>query len=94
MNTENKPYWRSKSPDAVFPEPVDPETWWKQAHSGIDALQNARDILESPGALLCYDLSIPVLQVCSELIFRVTGEKIIPGQGVSHKILNGEYYIG
>ena len=60
---------------------IDPNWWWQNVHSGSEAIEAARELLANPGVLSCEDRAIEVMQVCSELIFRVTGEQITPSSG-------------
>lgn len=62
---------------------VDPDFWWDNIHSGSEAIESARKyladsrgVLQEPG-LTSFELAM----VCSELIFRVTGEKVSPVDG-------------
>lgn len=59
----------------------DPRWWWKNVHSGSEAIEAARWLLENPQVLTCQDCTLDVMRVCSELIFRVTGEQITPADG-------------
>ncbi len=53
--------------------------WWQHIHSASLAIEAARQILAEPYSLHTGELSAEMLFVCSELIFRVTGERVIPG---------------
>ncbi len=52
--------------------------WFRDIHSGSDAIDAAKKILECPMSLYTGELGMEVLLICSELIFRITGEKIEP----------------
>lgn len=52
--------------------------WFKEIHSGSRAIEAAREILECPQVLHMGELSAEILFICSELIFRVTGEQVAP----------------
>ena len=62
-------------------ELLTPIWWWKNIHSGSQAIEAARELLEHPGVLMCEDRTMDVMLICSELIFRVTGEQITPSRG-------------
>ena len=70
---------------------IDPKWWWDSVHSGSEATESARMLLESPGLLTCQDCTIEVMRICSELIFRVTGEQITPAAGFAFdgRVLSG-----
>lgn len=59
----------------------DSRWWWNNVHSGSEAIETARWLLENPKMLLVQDCTIDVMRICSELIFRVTGEQITPASG-------------
>ena len=52
--------------------------WFRDIHSGSEAVESARQILANPNALSTGEFSLEILFICSELIFRITGEQIIP----------------
>jgi hypothetical protein len=57
---------------------VSADWWWENVHSGSAAIEIARELLEKPHVLGSYDRTLEVMLVCSELIFRITGERVIP----------------
>lgn len=52
--------------------------WFKEVHSGSSAIEAARQILAHPGSLHTGEFSEEILYICSELIYRVTGEQVTP----------------
>ena len=54
------------------------EFWWAEIHSGSEAMQYAREFLNNPRMFYSDISAVDVMLICSELIFRVTGEKVMP----------------
>jgi hypothetical protein len=54
--------------------------WWKRFHSGSEALEIARRFLDGEIEPTCRDVTFDMAMVCSELIFRVTGEQLAPSR--------------
>lgn len=75
---------------------VDSNFWWESIHSGSEAIETARRFLEDSRTfggsnLGAFDMAL----VCSELIFRVTGEKVTPKKGffwASHDVIEGPLF--
>ena len=62
---------------------VTPEWWWRNIHSGSEAVEAARDLLANPSDLLHQDRTLDIMLICSELVFRITGEQLAPARGFS-----------
>lgn len=60
---------------------IDPGWWWSEVHSGSAAIEFARELLAQPGVLHCEDRTLEIMLICSELIFRITGEQVTPLNG-------------
>ena len=54
------------------------EFWFSEVHSGSRAIEAAREILEGSSGIDELD----VFQICSELILRITGERVAPSSGL------------
>jgi hypothetical protein len=72
---------------------IDPDWWWDNVHSGSEAIEAARELLQSPNMLTHQDCTFDVMRVCSELLFRVTGERITPQSGFDFdgRVLSGPF---
>ena len=75
-----------------------PTEWFSLFHSGSEAVKFARDYLEG-GKPIGQLGEIEISLICSELIYRVTGEKIAPKnilinlkRGIAHNTTGG-YWI-
>jgi len=76
-----KSYMGADPRDLVPQRAIGPEFarfWWRDIHSGSEAIEGAREILRSPEVLHTGTMDAQVLFICSELIFRVTGEQVTP----------------
>lgn len=68
-----------------------PRQWWTAVHSGSEAIEAARTLLADPGLLRRSDVTLDVVRVCSELIFRVTGEQVIPADQAAAREARGAF---
>ena len=80
-------------------ETISANWWWENIHSGSDAVEAAKWLLSNPTVLAHQDCSFEVAQVCSELISRITGERISPSQGfclengVVYGVIGAEWHL-